>query len=221
MALLAPSILSCDFSRLKEQLLMAQEGGAEMIHIDVMDGHYVPNITFGTLIVEAVRKILPKAFLDVHLMIQNPQNCYLDFIQAGADNISFHLEVIPDFDFLINLIQKAGAKATLSICPGTPVAMLDQILPKLYMVLLMTVNPGFGGQKIIPGMDKKIINLRKKIKSRGLNTLIEIDGGIHDDNIEYLAACGASVIAAGSLVFSDENKITQKVREISAKIKKF
>ncbi len=221
MAILAPSILSCDFSRLKEQLLMAQEGGVEMIHIDVMDGHFVPNITFGTLIVDAVRKILPKAFLDVHLMIQNPQDCYLDFINAGADNISFHLEVVPDFDFLINLIQKAGAKASLAVAPGTPVYMLDQILPKLYLVLLMTVNPGFGGQKIIPGMDQKIIQLRKKIKSRGLNTLIEIDGGIHENNIEYLASCGASVIAAGSLVFSDENKITQKVREISDKIKRF
>jgi len=221
MARLVPSILSCDFSRLKEQLLMAYDGGADMFHIDVMDGHFVPNLTFGPLIIEAVRKILPNAFLDVHLMIQNPGSGFRDYINAGADNISFHLEVVPDYDYLINLILKSGAKASLSLCPGTPVDMLDQILPKLYMVLLMTVNPGFGGQKIISGMDRKIVQLKKKIQSRGLQTLIEIDGGIHDGNIEYFASCGASIIVAGSFIFSDESQITQKVSTFSAKIKRF
>ena len=221
MARLAPSILSCDFSRLKEQLLLAHEGGADMIHIDVMDGHFVPNLTFGPLMVETVRKILPGAFLDVHLMIQNPRNCYHDYVHAGADNVSFHLEAVPDFDALINLILQSGTRVSLALCPGTPIEMLNQVLPKLFMVLLLTVNPGFGGQKFIPGMEWKISRLKKEILSRGLNTLIEIDGGIHEGNIEYLASRGASVVVAGSFIFSDEVMITRKVRELSIKIGRF
>jgi ribulose-phosphate 3-epimerase len=221
MARLAPSILSCDFSRLKEQLLLTREGGANIIHIDVMDGHFVPNLTFGPLMVEAVRKILPDAFLDVHLMIQNPRQYFQEFISSGADNISFHLEAVSDFDALINSILKTETKASLALCPGTPIEAVFQVLHKLYMVLLLTVNPGFGGQKFIAGMDQKIDRLKKEIQSRGLTTSIEIDGGINEDNIEYLASRGASIIVAGSFVFLQENQIVEKIRELSRKIAPF
>jgi len=221
MARLAPSILSCDFSRLKEQLLLAREGGADIIHIDVMDGHFVPNLTFGPLMVEAVRKILPDVFLDVHLMIQNPRQYFQEFVSSGADNISFHLEAVSDFDALINQILKTETKASLALCPGTPIETIFQVLHKLYMVLLLTVNPGFGGQKFIAGMDQKIGRLQKEIQSRGLTTSIEIDGGINEENIEYLASRGASVIVAGSFVFLQENQIVEKIRELSRKIAPF
>ncbi len=221
MAKLAPSILSCDFSRLKEQLLAAQAGGANIIHVDVMDGHFVPNITFGVPIVEAVRKILPQATIDVHLMIENPRRYVPEFAKAGADIISFHMEAEKDFDATINLIKKQGKKAAVALCPGTPVELISETISKLEMVLLLTVNPGFGGQKLLPGMDEKILKLRREITRRGLRTEIEIDGGVKEENIEYLASRGASIIVAGSLVFSDEEKIEEKVKRLSLKIEPY
>lgn len=218
MAKLAPSILSCDFSRFREQLLEAWEGGAEIIHVDVMDGHFVPNLTFGPLIVEAVRKVLPQAFIDVHLMMDNPRSFVRDFAQAGADLISFHVEAVWDFDAVLQEITRLGRKSGLALCPGTPLILLDHVLEKISLVLLMTVNPGFGGQKLIPGMEEKIRALRQKIQERGLHIEIEIDGGVKEENIEFLASCGASILVAGSLVFSSSN-IRERVRRLSQKIR--
>ncbi|MCX6090852.1 MAG: ribulose-phosphate 3-epimerase, partial [Candidatus Atribacteria bacterium] len=177
--------------------------------------------TFGPLMVEAVRTILPQAFLDVHLMIQNPRSFISPFLDAGADNISFHLETVPDFDAGVNQILKAGGKATLALCPGTPVECVYQALPNLYMVLLLTVNPGFGGQKFISGMDRKIVALRKEIQRKGLRTELEIDGGVNEENITYLASRGASIIVAGSLIFSHPAQIRFKVQVLSDKIRPF
>lgn len=202
MAKLAPSILSCDFSRFREQLLAAWEGGAEIIHVDVMDGHFVPNLTFGPPIVEAVRKVLPEVFIDVHLMMDNPRRFIWDFAQAGADLISFHVEAVADFDAVLQEIAKMGKKSGLALCPGTPLSVLEHVLEKVSLVLLLTVNPGFGGQKFIPGMEEKIRALRRMIQEKGLKTDIEIDGGVKEENIEFLASCGASIIVAGSLVFT-------------------
>ncbi|MGC8777416.1 MAG: ribulose-phosphate 3-epimerase, partial [Candidatus Caldatribacteriaceae bacterium] len=202
MAKLAPSILSCDFSRLREELLLAQEGGAEIIHIDVMDGHFVPNLTFGPLMVEAVRKVLPGTILDVHLMISNPRSYIRDFAQAGADMLSFHVEAVKDFDAVIHETKKMGLRPGVALCPGTPLDVLDHVLEKLAFVLLLTVNPGFGGQKFIRGMEEKIVALRRRVRERGLPLDIEIDGGVNEENIAFLASRGASIIVAGSLIFS-------------------
>jgi ribulose-phosphate 3-epimerase len=213
MAKLAPSILSCDFSRLREQLLEAWEGGAEIIHVDVMDGHFVPNLTFGPLIVEAVRNVLPQAFIDVHLMIDNPRAFVADFARAGADLVSFHAEAAYDFDAVLRDIEGVGIRSGLALCPGTPLSVLEYVLPRLSLVLLMTVNPGFGGQKFILGMEEKIRMLRRKIQEKGLCVDIEIDGGVKEENIEFLASCGASIIVAGSLVFSSSD-IRERVRRL-------
>ncbi len=217
MAKLAPSILSCDFSRLREQLLAAWEGGAHIIHVDVMDGHFVPNLTFGPLVVEAVRKVLPEAFIDVHLMMDNPRRFVQDFARAGANLISFHVEAVPDFDAVLQDIARTGAKSGLALCPGTPLTVLDHVLDKVSLVLLLTVNPGFGGQKFIPGMEEKIRALRKKIREKGLRVDVEIDGGVKEENIEFLASCGASIIVAGSLVFTSSD-IRETVRRLSERI---
>ncbi|MGQ9472506.1 MAG: ribulose-phosphate 3-epimerase [Candidatus Caldatribacteriaceae bacterium] len=221
MARLAPSILSCDFSRLREELLLAQEGGAEIIHIDVMDGHFVPNLTFGSLLVEAVRKILPQATLDVHLMISNPRQYVGDFVQAGADMLSFHAEAVEDFDAVVWEIKKRNSHAGIALCPGTPLSVLDHVLERLSFVLLLTVNPGFGGQKFIPGMEEKIAALRRKIWERGLSTEIEIDGGVNEKNITFLASRGASIIVAGSLIFSNKDEIRERVQRLSEMIRPF
>lgn len=215
MAKIAPSILSCDFSRLREQLSAAERGGAEIIHIDVMDGHFVPNLTFGPLMVQAVKSILPSSILDVHLMMENPLPYIEEFSTAGADWITFHQEAVADYDLAVNKIQKSGSLPGIALCPGTPVRVLDQVLEKLHMVLLLTVNPGFGGQKFIPGMEKKIESLRNSIQERGLSTLIEIDGGINRENIEFLVSRGASLIVAGSFIFSNHARIEETVRELT------
>lgn len=221
MAQLAPSILSCNFSQLKEQLLSAQLGGVKIIHIDVMDGHFVPNLTFGPIIIKAVREILPQAILDVHLMVDNPKAYIASVIQAGGDVISFHPETVPDYGIVIKDILREGAKASLALCPGTPIETIFPLLPELHQVLVMTVNPGFGGQKFISGMEDKILRMRKAIQERGLTTEIAIDGGVTEDNIEFLAACGASIIMAGSLVFSQPDQITEKVKKLRQKIEIF
>ena len=221
MAKLAPSILSCDFSQLKEELLAAQEGGAEIIHVDVMDGHFVPNFTFGLPILKAVRKILPRVVIDVHLMTDNPRLYIANFIQEGANMISFHLEASPDYSSIVDEIIKRGGKPGIALAPGTPWQCLSPVLDRLYYVHLMTVHPGFGGQKFISGMENKISSLRQEIRKRGLCTEIEIDGGVNDQNIEYLAFCGASIIAAGSLVFAHQEDIAARVKMLSEKIKPY
>ena len=198
---ISPSILSADFARLGDEIRAIDVGGADYIHVDVMDGHFVPNITIGPLVIEAVRKVTTKP-LDVHLMIENPDRYILDFAKAGADLITVHQEAVPHLHRTIQLIKSLGKKAGVSINPATPVSTLEVILDDLDLVLLMSVNPGFGGQSFIPATLAKISALRQRIAERGLSVEIEIDGGVKADNIGEIAAAGADVFVAGSAVFS-------------------
>ena len=198
---ISPSILSADFARLGDEIRAIDVGGADYIHIDVMDGHFVPNITIGPLVVDAVRKVTSKP-LDVHLMIENPDRYIPDFAKAGADLITVHQEAVPHLHRTIQLIKGLGKKAGVSINPATPVSTLDVILDDLDLVLLMSVNPGFGGQSFIPATLAKIAELRQRIEERGLQVEIEVDGGVKADNIASMAAAGADVFVAGSAVFS-------------------
>ena len=197
---IAPSILSADFARLGEEVQAVARGGADYIHVDVMDGHFVPNLTIGPLVVEAVRKVtdLP---LDVHLMIENPDRYIADFANAGADIITVHQEAVPHLHRTVQLIKSLGKKAGVSINPATPAATLDVILDDLDLVLVMTVNPGFGGQGFIASGLAKIAALRHEIDRRGLTVELEVDGGVKTDNIGRIAAAGANVFVAGSAVF--------------------
>lgn len=197
---IAPSILSADFARLGEEVQAVAKAGADYIHVDVMDGHFVPNITIGPLVVEAVRKVtdLP---LDVHLMIENPDRYIPDFARAGADLITVHQEAVPHLHRTVQLIKGLGKKAGVSLNPATPAATLDVILDDLDLVLVMTVNPGFGGQGFIDSGLAKIAALRHEIDRRGLSIELEVDGGVKIDNIDRIAAAGADVFVAGSAVF--------------------
>lgn len=198
---ISPSILSADFARLGDEVRAIDIGGADYIHVDVMDGHFVPNITIGPLVVDAVRKVTSKP-LDVHLMIKNPDRYIPDFAKAGADLITVHQETVPHLHRTIQLIKSLGKRAGVSINPATPVSTLEVILDDLDLVLLMSVNPGFGGQSFIPATLAKIAELRQRIVQRGLKVEIEVDGGVKADNIGSMAAAGADVFVAGSAVFS-------------------
>eukprot|EP00831_Metopus_contortus_P011420 TRINITY_DN14531_c0_g1_i1.p2 TRINITY_DN14531_c0_g1~~TRINITY_DN14531_c0_g1_i1.p2 ORF type:complete len:225 (-),score=63.21 TRINITY_DN14531_c0_g1_i1:289-963(-) len=201
---IAPSILSADFSRLGEEITAIETGGADYVHIDVMDGHFVPNITIGPLIVEAARRVttLP---LDVHLMIENPDRYIADFAKAGADIITVHYEAVPHLHRTVQLIHSLGKKAGVSLNPATPINCLDVILEELDLVLIMSVNPGFGGQQFIPSCLPKIEALRKEIDRRGLTVELEVDGGVKLDNIARIAAAGAEVMVAGSAVYGTDD----------------
>ena len=198
--MIAPSILSADFARLGEEILAVERGGASVIHIDVMDGHFVPNITIGPLVVEAVRRVtsLP---LDVHLMIENADR-YLDsFAKAGADWITVHVETGYHLHRTIHRIKELGKKAGAVLNPATPLESLTEILADLDLVMLMTVNPGFGGQSFIPGSLNKIKRLKQMIDQQGLSVAIEVDGGVSPKSIAPIAAAGANIFVAGSAVF--------------------
>jgi ribulose-phosphate 3-epimerase len=197
---IAPSILSADFVRLKEEIQAVEAAGADYLHIDVMDGHFVPNITIGPPVVEAVRKVtrLP---LDVHLMIENPDQYIPEFAKAGANILSVHQETCPHLNRTINLIKEYGLIPAVVLNPSTPISTLEDILEEVDMVLIMSVNPGFGGQKFIPGTIKKIRNLKEMITERGLNIDIEIDGGVTPKNVGQVCNAGADVVVAGSAIF--------------------
>jgi len=197
---IAPSILSADFARLGEEVQAVTKAGADYIHVDVMDGHFVPNLTVGPLVVEAVRKVTDRP-LDVHLMIENPDRYIADFARAGADLITVHQEAVPHLHRTVQLIKSLGRKAGVSINPATPAATLEVILEELDLVLVMTVNPGFGGQGFIASGLAKIAALRREIDRRGLAVELEVDGGVKTDNIGRIAAAGADVFVAGSAVF--------------------
>ena len=201
---IAPSILSADFSRLGEEIQTIEKGGADYVHVDVMDGHFVPNITIGPLVVEAVRRIttLP---IDVHLMIENPDRFIPDFARAGADIITVHQEAVPHLHRTVQLIKGLGKKAGVSINPATPVSTLEVILDDLDLVLVMSVNPGFGGQSFIPASLPKIEELRKLIDRRRLAIELEVDGGVKTDNIGLIAGAGADVFVAGTAVFGADD----------------
>jgi len=197
---IAPSILSADFGILKDEVQAVEAAGADYIHIDVMDGHFVPNITIGPVVVEAVRKIT-KLPLDVHLMIENPDRYVPDFAKAGADFLAVHFETCPHLNRTITLIREHSVKPAVVINPSTPVSLLDQILDEVNMALIMSVNPGFGGQKFIPGSVKKIQALKQMISEKKLKVDIEVDGGITPDNVALVCKAGADVVVAGSAVF--------------------
>ena len=201
----APSILSADFSRLGEEIRAVEAAGADIIHIDVMDGHFVPNITIGPLVVQAARKVT-KLPLDVHLMIENPERYIADFAKAGADYLTVHVEAAYHLHRLVQSIREhKGVKAAVSLNPATPLAMLDHILGDIDMVLIMSVNPGFGGQAFIPSQLDKIRALRKRIDARKLDLEIEVDGGVKTDNAAEVAAAGADILVAGSAVFGSKD----------------
>jgi ribulose-phosphate 3-epimerase len=203
---IAPSILSADFSRLGDEIRAVEAGGADYIHVDVMDGHFVPNITIGPLVVEAVRKVT-KLPLDVHLMIAEPDRYIPDFAAAGADIIVFHAEATPHAHRSVQLIKSLGKKAGIALNPATPLNLLDYVLEELDLVLLMTVNPGFGGQSFIEACLPKIHALRGILDKRGLETELEVDGGVKISNIDLISHAGADVFVAGSAVFGSPDYI--------------
>jgi ribulose-phosphate 3-epimerase len=205
---IAASILSADFGRLHEQVAAAEAAGADYVHCDVMDGHFVPNLTIGPVVVRAVRRAtsLP---LDVHLMIEHPERYIPAFAQAGANNITVHAETCPHLHRTIQQIRELDVGASATINPATPIDVLDEILPYVDMVLLMTVNPGFGGQTFIETMYAKIGRLRKQIEKRGLSVDIEVDGGINDETVGRVVRAGANVLVAGSAVFCPQDKFLE------------
>jgi ribulose-phosphate 3-epimerase len=200
----APSILSSDFSRLGDEIRAVEAAGADIIHVDVMDGHFVPNITIGPLIVEAARRST-KLPLDVHLMITNPELYVADFAKAGADYLVVHVETAFHLHRLVQSIREHKVKAGVALNPATPLSTLDHILPDLDMVLIMSVNPGFGGQSYIPSATPKIRELRRRIDELGLTTEIEVDGGVKPENAAEVIAAGADILVAGSAVFGKKD----------------
>ena len=200
MKLIAPSILSADFSQLGEEVRAVENAGADWIHADVMDGHFVPNITFGPMVISALRQVtnLP---IDVHLMIAQPDNYIPDFVSAGADWVSVQVETCPHLHRTIQLIKEKGAKAGAVVNPSTSLSSIEWVLNDLDYVLIMSVNPGFGGQAFISNSLNKIRELRRMIDKRNLSVLIEVDGGVNADTIADVSAAGADVFVAGSAIF--------------------
>jgi ribulose-phosphate 3-epimerase len=210
---LSASILSADFGRLAEQVKLAEQAGVDWIHVDVMDGHFVPNITIGPDVTRALKKAtsLP---LDVHLMIANPERYVQDFVDAGADWLGIHVEATVHLEGLIQSIKQAGAKAAVTLNPATPLNCLDYVLQDVDMVLLMSVNPGFSGQKFIRGVLPKIRRLRQLIDEQKLPTLIEVDGGVSTETVGEIVAAGADVLVSGSGIFGGSGDLAANVRRL-------
>ena len=214
---LSPSILSADFAHLGDDIAATENGGTQYLHYDVMDGMFVPSISFGMPVLKSVRKITDLV-LDVHLMIEDPDRYIDEFVKSGADIITVHYEACKDVEKTIQMIREKGVKVGVTIKPKTPLSVLEPLLDKVDMILLMTVEPGFGGQAYIPESTDKIRALRKMLNDRGLTTDIEVDGGIKKDNLEMVLDAGANVIVAGSAIFKDDiEKNTRDFMEILKK----
>ena len=218
---IAPSILSADFAKLGQEVDSVLSAGADIVHFDVMDNHYVPNLTIGPLVCEALRNHGITAPIDVHLMVKPVDRIIPDFASAGASYITFHPEASEHIDRTINVIKESGCKAGLVFNPATPLHHLDHVIDQLDMVLLMSVNPGFGGQSFIPQTLEKLTAVRKLIDSKGLHTRLEIDGGVKIDNIREIASAGADTFVAGSAIFNTANykSTIDKMRSELEKVK--
>ena len=214
MIFLSPSILAANFTMLGEQVAAAQKGGADFIHIDVMDGHFVPNISIGFPVIESLVKHFSIP-LDVHLMIDNPEKYIKDFVDAGADIITVHVEATKHIHRLLQMIKQEGIKASVALNPATPIYILDYVLDELDMILIMSVNPGFGGQTFIPAIYEKITRLKEYLKGCGKAIPIQVDGGIGLNNIDKVCKCGAEIIVSGSAIFNSDN-----IKETIMKMKK-
>lgn len=214
MCKLAPSILAADFNRLGEQIRSIGEAGIRMLHIDVMDGRFVPSISFGMPVIASIRKE-SRLFFDVHLMIEEPARYFSDFVEAGADGITIHVEACSDFGETLGRLKQYPVRPAVSIKPDTPVDVIEEYLGQLDMVLVMSVEPGFGGQKLIPSTLRKVEQLRKIRQEKGLSFRIEIDGGVNRDNLADVIGCGTDIAVVGTAVFhGDIDKNIQDLREV-------
>lgn len=217
MVKVAPSILSADFANLAYEIEKVEKAGADLLHIDVMDGHFVPNITLGVPVVAKIRKVTSLPF-DVHLMIENPEKYVDDFIAAGADILTVHAEATDHLHKLVNQIKSQGVMPAIALNPATSLDVLEYIIEDIGMVLIMTVNPGFGGQKFIPNMTKKIRTLKKEISSRKLDILIEVDGGINERTAKDVIDAGADILVAGSAIYrAPDNKVANVIEALKGK----
>ncbi len=214
---IAASILASDFARLGEMVTLADQAGADYIHVDVMDGHFVPNLTLGPVVVEAIRPYSRRPF-DVHLMIQDPGHYIPDFARAGANILTVQQEACPHLHRVVQQIKEHGVRAGVAINPATPIMLLEEILPFVDLVLVMTVNPGFGGQSFIPTMPDKIKAMREMIDRRGFDIELEVDGGIHTKTAPMAVAAGARVLVAGTAVFCDGADVADGVRKLRASV---